>query len=413
MIRMESPNSTNIPMNSKESEQKSSSNTAFHLFLKLFVYEGIVVLLPYLIIQMLKPSNPPITDQGKYLALWLEMLTFLILLIMDNYALNAYFLDRNRLYIAIGLCIFGLVSLIFLVIFTWETWDNSNLLVIIFSMLSLMSFQFLGWFYVRGDHAFSIKKMTPSYIQSSFAFFICGLNFLAELAFSHGLLIGLILIFVLFPFVLIRYKTAEIVPRVKPDKMISKYDRLTIWNFGIDMIKAAGIVFAFLLFLYNGDIVLYPDPSIFGIDAWRQHLAVVGFVAAFAMFLYERMQKIFGLSVIILIMILNILSGIFAYYGAFTFRWIIGIINGFSLAGIYYFFEQKIDTAANIRALPGSFYFIVFVVILFGLLIRADFQINSYLETAKSLGALMGLAYIVGYLRAEMKPKSFVMSVRN
>jgi len=410
---MESPHSTNIPLDSNESEQKLSSNTAFHLFLKLFVYEGIVVLLPFLIIQMLKPSNPPITDQGKYLALWLELLTFLILLIMDNYALNAYFLDRHRLLITVGLCIFGLLSLIFLVIFTWNVWDNSNLLVIIFSMLSLMSFQFLGWFYVRGDHAFTLKKTPPSYIQSAIAFFICGLNFLAELAFPHGLLIGLIVLYALFPLALIRYKTAAIVPRVKPDKIISKYDRLTIWNFGIDMIKAAGIVFAFLLFLYNGDIVLYPDPNIFGIDAWRQHLAVVGFVAAFAMLLYERMQRMFSLSVIILIMVLNVVSGIFAYFGAFTFRWIIGIINGFSLAGIYYYIEQKIESATNIRALPGSFYVIIFAVIVFGLLIRGDEISNSFLESAKSLGALMGLAYIVGYLRAEMKPKSFVMSVRN
>ena len=55
----------------------------------------------------------------------------------------------------------------------------------------------------------------------------------------------------------------------------------------------------------------------------------------------------------------------------FNLRWVIGIINGFTLAGVYYFIEQKVNDSPNVRALPGSFYFFIMIIIFAALLLAS------------------------------------------
>ncbi len=96
----------------------------------------------------------------------------------------------------------------------------------------------------------------------------------------------------------------------------------------------------------------------------------------------------------------------------FDLRWVIGIINGFTLAGVYYFIEQKVNDSPNVRALPGSFYFFIMIIIFAALLLRSLPDVNNIIEEGRALTAIVGIAYIIGTLKEASKPKSLRMSLR-
>jgi hypothetical protein len=303
---------------------------------------------------------------------------------------------------------FGLLSTIFLIIVSWQGWDNRNDMIMMGSSAILICYEFLGWFFVRADRGITSEIKKPSFTQSMYALFICSAIFFLEIFFFEAVLIGLATSFLLYLILGFKNRTKDVIPNTEVRKIVYKYDRMTVWNFSIDLGKAFALVFAIVIFSYNSDIVLYPNPLIYGVDAWRYHLALTCLFAALAMLLYKYMQKKFQLSVIILVLILNVLGGLMMLNteNVFHFRWILGIINGFSLAGIFYFIEQKMNDSSNVRALPGSFYFAILIIMAVSLALRSIPTVNLYIDQVQTITALIGLGYIIGCLKESTRPKS-------
>ncbi len=235
--------------------------------------------------------------------LWVQVLGLIGLLIMDSYSIRSTFVDRVRKIITLVVSIIGCIIVIVLLILVWNGWDNTNIYVSYCCASILVCFEFLGWFFVRNDRGIMTEIKQPSFTMSMFALIICALLFFFEYIFPNSLLIGLGVSFLLFPFAIFREGIKDITPNVDPRKLTTKYERITIWNFMIDAVKLIAIITALIVLTYNGQIVLFPNPAIYGPDAWRQNLALTCFIAAFAMLLYHRMQKKMPLSVIILVLV--------------------------------------------------------------------------------------------------------------
>ena len=69
----------------------------------------------------------------------------------------------------------------------------------------------------------------------------------------------------------------------------------------IDAVKLIAIITALIVLAYNGQIVLFPNPAIYGPDAWRQNLALTCFIAALRCYYIIECKRKLPLSVIILV----------------------------------------------------------------------------------------------------------------
>jgi len=128
--------------------------------------------------------------------------------------------------------------------------------------------------------------------------------------------------------------------------------------------------------------------------------------------IYTKIQTAFyGLAVIIILYLLCLLQ--YLLVNTFYLHWwiLIAPINGFTLAGVYFFIEQKLFKSNNVRAMPGSFYLLILIIVISALILRVDPGFDDVIENSRFALSLIGLAYIIGYIREAPKQTSLRISI--
>jgi hypothetical protein len=374
-------------------------------FMKLFFYEGLAVFLPYCLISSLTHPDFSSNNLQTYFILLFGAFSLLGLFIMDFIGFQYRIIDRMTRGFTKILAIFGLVGSILLIVFSWNGWNPYNWGITAGIILTLVAFEGFGWYFIRANRAIQLKKEPPYFRSTVYALALCGIGFFLEFFIPLSILFGLAISFLLF-LIIMRYELVNVVPKVKERNLIKPFRRVTIWNFLIDFIKLIGIIITIVSLSYNGKIVLFPLPIS---NLWIFHLCLVCMAASITMiFIHHNNQKLYGLIVILIMFSANLIMFILIRFVVNTPSAIIAILNGISIAGLYYFIEQKMDQSPNVRAMPGSFYILVLFLFLMSIILRHEPTADMVLEIAAPVVSILGIAYILGYVRDRPKTSHVV-----
>ncbi|WP_371803184.1 hypothetical protein [Candidatus Lokiarchaeum ossiferum] len=322
------------------------------------------------------------------------------------------YLDRISRLITLIFSITGAIASIFLFINIQKGWEIALSEIIIWASILSYSFAFLGWFFIRAEHGLTPKKKKPLYNTSFWALWICGICFLFEFFLPGAFMISIALIMGVYPFFIILMGQPKVVPHIKPHKLVSSYTRATFYNYIIDAFKALAILVTIVAIIYNGSVVLFPETQTINSTEWIRNLAITIIFAGIGMEIVTLIQdKFYGLLVLIVLYILCIVQYILLNTLHFEYWWIAAPLNGLIIAGIYFFIEQKIYKSDNVGVMPGSFYMLILCIIILAILLRTDTEIDRMLENTKLIASLVGIAYIIGYIREAPKQKSLRISV--
>ena len=399
-------------MNEENINSKTRIDGVFSFLMKFFFYYGLVCFVPYIILKGSNISFENLDFNALKSITWIVIFVLAVLFAMDIIGMYSSFLDRISRLITLIFTVIGAITSIILFIITRRDWESEFSSVIILTTILIIVYGFLGWFFIRAEHGLTPKKQSPLYNTSLWALLICGMFFLIEYFLSGAILIGMFIGFGSYPFIIIFLGHPKVTPHIKPRKIVNPYKRTTFYNFIIDMIKAVAILITVFAIIYDGTVVLYPKETIINEYAWIRNLAIVAIFAALGMAVIVRIQeKFYGLLVLVLLYLCCIIQYILVNTFYIHYWWIIAPINGFTLAGVYFFIEQKIYKSANVGVMTGSLYMLLLIIISVAVLLRADHLIDDVIENTKLTISLLGLTYIIGYIREAPKQKSLRISI--
>jgi hypothetical protein len=308
--------------------------------------------------------------------------------------------------------IVGTIASLVLYITTRPGWDTQNYWIVISMLCITTAYYFMGWYFIRAEHGLYLVSQRSMLFWTMWALFSCGVLLLLEFFVDGLMLIGMMLTFVFYIIAILKWGKLKVVPVINPKRITIPYRRATLYNFIIDMIKAAAILLTIIAFHPTGFVILFPENYTIPPYPWIRNLSLVAFAAAgvIGLFSYIR-DKFHGLIPIIFVMSIAIIQYLVINFFDNTTWWLISILAGIIMAGIYYFLEQKMDISSNVRAVPGMFYMVVYLVFGISILIRSGIDSDRMLENIKFVFSILGIAYIFGYIREAPKQKSLRMSI--
>ncbi len=401
-----------MPLPSPSSKVPQSTVPLDHVFdflMKLYFYLGFTAYLPYFLIQSLQhfPLNSDThTFATSTIIIIIICGELLILFLMDIFGMQSNFLDRISRLIPLIMVLLGASSMIYqFILISSSGWVSEFPTILFLGIFNLLTFGILGWFFIRHEYGLTAQNLSPSMHDSMICLLISGILFFFEFFLSGALLIGISISFVAYPFIILIWGRPKVIPQVKSRKLINPYKRTTFSNFIIDMIKASAILITILVVIYDGSAILYPIDSVNGgtMDgdlAWLRNLALVSFFGALGMYLYSKFgHRFHGLFTTFLLYLLTFVH--FLVVVAFDLHvwWVIAPINGFTLAGVYFFIEQKIFKSDNVRIMSGSYYTLIFLIIVVAILLRIDPETDILIDYGRLLVSSVGIAYLLGYIR--------------
>jgi MFS family permease len=369
-------------------------------FMKLFYYEGLMLFLPYIILTYLSQLDFESSIPQSNFIIVMMAISLSGLFIMDFIGFQSRILDRYSRFITLSFAIVGLLGSILILLFSFNGFNIYNWGIAFGTVLVFIAFQGFGWYFIRADRGIVAKKKERPYFQSTvYAIGLSSFGFLMEFFIPQGLIIGILISFAAF-LAIMRYELVEVTPKLKVRHIIKPFRRVTAWNFFIDMVKLGAIILTVLALSYNSNYVLFPTgPNILP-NQWVLNLFVVGLSATVAMYVYNKIKlRFYGLLVIVVVFFITIgMTAIIWIYPAVHWA-IIAALNGWTIAGLYYFIEQKMDLSSNVRAMPGSFYILVFIIFSLAIAFRTEPNLARYLTNLGPIVSLLGIAYIYGYLQ--------------
>ncbi len=395
----------------ESSEINENYDIVYNFFMKLYFYLGMVCYIPYFIIPNIL-ETPFFSDSGnEVLTYGLILGTLFLLFIMDNIGMHSSFIDRISRLITLILTLVGAALSIFILLIPKLDINFTN--PIYYSKLALiLIFELLGWFFIRNSRGLSKVKVKPFYNTSMWALLLCGIFFLFEFFLENAIFVFLAISFLIYPIIIIGWGKLKVIPSIKPRKIVRPYRRTTFYNYAIDIGKAAVILLTIFAVIYDGTVVLYPVELNSNPTAWIRNLAIVGIFAAIAMEIYTKMQSAFyGLAVIMILYLLCLVQYILVNTFYIHLWFLIAPINGFTLAGVYFFIEQKLFKSNNVRAMPGSFYVLIIIIVIGAIILRVNPDVDDFIENSKFALSLIGIAYIIGYVRENPKQTSLRISL--
>ncbi|MHA1720347.1 MAG: hypothetical protein ACTSWX_13995 [Promethearchaeota archaeon] len=401
-----------IKENDSDLMNKSENyDSVYNFFMKLYFYIGMVCYIPYLVINFIF-NSPDFSDQTfKIISISLIAGPILILFIMDNFGMYSSFIDRISRLITLILTLIGAFLSLF-ILFIPKLDFLSFQAEIYLKIAIIVNFEFLGWFFIRNSRGLSDIKVKPFYNTSMWSLLLCGVILLIEYFLHNSIFLFLAISFLSYPIIIIGWGKLKVIPTIKPRKLVNPYKRATFYNYSIDFIKATVVLLTILAVIYDGTVVLYPAELNVNPNAWIRNLGVVGIFAAIAMELYIKIQtKFYGLAVIILLYLLCLVQYLLVNTFYIYLWFLIAPINGFTLAGVYFFIEQKLFKSSNMRVMPGSFYLLILIIVIGAIILRINPDIDDVVENSKFTLSIIGLAYIIGYIREAPHQKSLRISI--
>ena len=405
MVKYMEKKTNNIP------ESSENYDFVYNFCMKLYFYLGMICFIPYFIITNVL-SLPFFPDSSnKILIYGLIIGTLFLLFILDNIAMHSSFIDRISRLITLILTLLG-ASLSILIFFIPKI-DSISINAEFYTKLALiMTFEILGWFFIRNSRGLSKVMVKPFYNTTMWSLLLCGIIFLFEYFLKNAIFVLLAIAFLIYPIMIVGWGKLKVIPSIKPRKLVRPYKRTTFYNYAIDIGKAAVILITILAVIYDGTVVLYPAELSSNPTAWIRNLAIVGIFAALAMELYIKIQTAFyGLAVIIILYLLCLIQYLLVNTFYFYYWFLIAPINGFTLAGVFFFIEQKLFKSNNVRAMPGSFYVLILIIVISAIILRINPDVDDIIENSKFALSLIGLAYIIGYVREAPKQTSLRISI--
>ncbi|QEE15655.2 hypothetical protein DSAG12_01482 [Promethearchaeum syntrophicum] len=392
-------------------ESGENSDFVYNFCMKLFFYLGMICFIPYFIILNILTTPFFPDSSNKILIYGLIIGTLFLLFIMDNIGMHSSFIDRISRLITLILTVVG-ASLSILILIIPNMVTSSTNVEFYLKLAIILTFEILGWFFIRNSRGLSKVKVKPFYNTSMWSLLLCGIIFLFEYFVKNAIFVFLAIIFLIYPIMIIGWGKLKVIPSIKPRKLVRPYKRTTFYNYAIDIGKAVIILLTILAVIYDGTVVLYPAELSSNPAAWIRNLAIVGIFAALAMEFYIKIQTAFyGLAVIIILYLLCLIQYLLVNTFYFHFWYLIAPINGFTLAGVYFFIEQKLFKSNNVRAMPGSFYVLILIIVISAIILRITPDVDDIIENSKFALSLIGLAYIIGYIREAPKQTSLRISI--
>ncbi|MHA1674707.1 MAG: hypothetical protein ACTSYI_13895 [Promethearchaeota archaeon] len=401
-----------MPLSHPSSKVLESSEPLDHVFdflMNLYFYLGFTAYLPYFLIQGLQYF--PLNSEGNSSTTMTIIVAIiggelLIFFLMDIFGMQSNFLDRISRLIPLIMVLLGAATMIYqFVLITSSGWVSEYPTILFLGIFNLLTFGVLGWFFIRHEYGLTAQNLSPSMHDSMLCLLISGILFFFEFFLPGALLIGISISFVAYPFIILIWGRPKVVPQVKARKLVNPYKRATFSNFIIDMMKASAILITILVVLYDGSSILFPIDAVNGgtINGdfdWLRNLAIVSFFAALGMFLYSKFSYRFhGLFTTFLIYLLTFVHFLIVIVFDLHEWWVIAPINGFTLAGVYFFIEQKIFKSDNVRIMSGSYYTLIFLIIVVAILLRVDPETDILIDYGRLLVSCVGIAYLLGYIR--------------
>lgn len=385
-----------LPSNSK----KEPLDKVFDFLMKIYFYLGLVGYLPYFLIHSLYFFPVNSTLSTLTIIIFLAIGELLLLFFMDMIGMQSTYLDRiSRLVPLIAVSI-GAAALIYQSILISFGWIEQYPMILITGIIILGVFGILGWYFIRQEYGLTKQNYFPSLNDSMIGLLFSGILYFFEFFIPNALLIGISLSFIAYPFIIIIWGHPKVVPRIKPRKLVNPYKRVTFSNFILDVMKSFAIAGTILIVLYDGSVLLFSDHESSIDSLWIRNLALVSFCAALAMYLYwQNSQKVYGLFVVFLLYILTFIHFLIVVVFNLNTWWLIAPLNGFALAGVYFFIEQKIYKSDNVRVMSGSYYTVVLVLVTGAILLRENSQLDVLINYGRLVVSVIGIAYLIGYLR--------------
>ncbi|MHA1648226.1 MAG: hypothetical protein ACTSVL_11680 [Promethearchaeota archaeon] len=409
--------SNTISNSSKDPKTTLDSNfrkidPLFSLLSKIYFYLGLFVCIPYLILSSKSNYIPNLGGFSPHV-LWIFLAgAFLVLFAMDNIAMVTSFIDRISRLLVLIFTIIGAISsgILFWLIYTNNTLIDN--LVNMMSLLLLSSFCYLGWFFIRAERGLTTYHHKPKFLISMVILFGCSLLYFFELIWKGAIFIGFAGSFLTFPLLIFILGKAKVSPEIKPRQLINPYKRTTFYNYVIDVIKAAFTLVTLFVILFDGKVVLFPAEISSNPAIWIRNFAFIGIFAGIAMFLYNHFHNKFH-GLIPYIIVFSVCIVMYLIVNAFHLElwWIVAPLNGLIIATVFYYLEEKAYNSDNIRAMPGTFYILILIIFSAGILFRETEDVNVFMENMKIWLSMLGLGYIIGYVREAPKQKSQIVRI--
>ncbi|MHA1340246.1 MAG: hypothetical protein ACTSRZ_08830 [Promethearchaeota archaeon] len=381
-----------------------------HQFMaKMLSYQGLFVFLPYLMVHLLKLSVNPISEQDSNGFIIFMLIMFGVIFVFDMVGLKSIFLDRYSRIIIIIVSYFAASCIAILGYKTYFVWDNSDIFLLFIIGCISAAFLLLGWFYIRAEKTNRPSKEDKPLRSSSHCFAFVAISWGAGYVFGDiAILICIMIALIFYPIVVVigDKKLVEDPKNViRPERLAAKDEFLAFTDFITDITKVTFLFITCVIFSYNGEFILYPTEGLIDPTIYFRNLMWVSISASTTAFVFEQLEDVFfGKFIVILVFISAAGQSLFSFLN-YNDQWLMfAILNGVCLAGVFTFVEQKIAKSGNVRVLPGSMFYVIFVMILSSLLLNNVEGIYYSIDIIRILISLGGIAYV--YFRITIEKKN-------
>ncbi|MBD3349997.1 MAG: hypothetical protein GF364_00745 [Candidatus Lokiarchaeota archaeon] len=378
-----------------------------HQFMtKMLSYQGLFVVLPYILLHITKLGNNSLSDNGLTGIIIFLVCLFVFIIVIDYTALKTRKLDINSRIITMVLSYIAAFALITLGFLTYSIWDNQNNNVLITICAISGCYVLMGWFFIREDKTVKPSKEDKPLRSSAHCFAFCAITWGAGYLVEESAIIFVLVISLLcYPLVVIlgdKKLVADESEIIKPGKLAVREDMVALTDFAVDLGKVIALVLTFIVFSYNGEYVLYISEGLSNQALLWRNLMWVSVSASFTALIFEKLENmIYGKFLIVLVLISAFVQSLFSFLN-YSDQWLIfSLLNGITLVGVMTFVEQKITKSPNVRILPGMMFFVIYSVQLAALIINDISGVFEFIDYARVFISVVGLLYAYYRIKIE------------
>ncbi len=373
----------------------SLKDRIYRFYMHLFFYFGLMAYLPWIVLRLVRIDRSSLTDaqtQNFFLFIGFIILT---LLVMDNYGVRSMHLDRLSRYLTSIGAIFGAMCTLTLYIYLYfNSWNADDTFLLNLIYMIAWDFCFLGWFHIRAERGMKVEERKPKYRSAALSFLIIFIAFFLGLITVNAIFPFMFFAMITYPILLTRYEGFKVEIQTKVRYLTKKLRQITLGSFIFDSFKAIGLTAAVFALMFDAKVLYEGD--------WMKNFITVSLMAGISLFVYDQLKtKMMGLAPVTLCFIFAIIQFIVSHFFYFEYQiFVLDLLNGLVLGGVFFFIEQKAEKSVNIRALAGLYYMNISAIFIFGIIVRSNPLFNDLVEKIKLFCSVFGIANIIGYMKS-------------